>query len=889
MNDKQSDVPLPWHTRSSEHVMQSLETSTDGLSVRDAKARLPYYGPNELQKKQKKSIGKMLLEQVTDVMVLILIGAAVLSMFLGEWAEAIVILTIVVIDAVIGVIQECKAANALEALKQMSAPTACVRRDGEESIIPASELVPGDIVLLEDGAIVPADLRLIQENRLAVQEASLTGESVPVEKDSEAILDVDCPLGSRVNMAYTSSIVMYGNAEGVVVETGMHTEVGKIACMLDDQDELDTPLKQKLNSVGKTLSVVGLIVCMIIFVIGSLYGRPWVPLLMTAVSLAISIIPEGLPATATIVMALGVQRMAKQNAIIRKLPAVETLGSATVICCDKTGTLTENRMTVTHVAQDSAFQKGQATPSEAFEAVSDQNRELLYAAVLCNNAALDPGQDGTCIGDPTEGALLLFAKQYGMDADSLEAEMPRAFEQPFDSVRKRMSTVHQAGTEIITYTKGAVEEMLPLCSKILTNQGAREMTDTDRRQILKLCLDMSAEALRVLGFAKRTLNHVPADENENVEEDLTFIGMVGMIDPPRKEVIQAVETCHTAGIRVIMITGDHKVTALEIARQLHIFRAGNTVLTGPELHHMTDGQLQDAVKTAAVFARVSPSDKLRIIQALQCSGEIAAMTGDGVNDSPALKAANIGIAMGKSGTDVAKDASDMILMDDNFTTIEYAIREGRRIYRNIQKVIQFLLAGNIAEILTLFVATLFNWDAPILAVQILLVNLITDTLPALALGVDPASKNIMKHAPVKSGTLFERGLVVRVCLHGVFISAATIGAFQVGVHMSGYAVGMTMAFLVLSISQLLHALNQRSNTESVFSSGNGRNPYLLLSIVASALVLMLILLIPYFRTVFSLCLLTASEWGLVLLFSILPLLAVEISKLLIRCAGKIPR
>ncbi|MGN1026101.1 MAG: cation-translocating P-type ATPase, partial [Faecousia sp.] len=419
MNDNASDIPVPWHTQTVESVMQKLETSKDGLSDQEAEERLSYFGANELWKKQKKSIGKMLLEQVTDVMVLILVGAAILSMFLGEWAEAIVILTIVVIDAVIGVAQERKATNALEALKQMSAPTACVRRAGEECIIPASSLVPGDIVLLEDGAIVPADLRLIQENQLAVQESSLTGESIPVEKDCETVLDAQTPLGSRVNMAYTSSIVMYGNAEGVVVGTGMHTEVGQIASLLDNQDELDTPLKQKLNAVGKTLSVVGLIVCIVIFVIGSLYGRPWIPLLMTAVSLAISIIPEGLPATATIVMALGVQRMAKQNAIIRKLPAVETLGSATVICCDKTGTLTQNRMTVTHVALGSDVQKGTTLQIENLSDYPAEGRELLLAAALCNNASLDPDHAGEFIGDPTEGALLSFAKQYGMDIDVL--------------------------------------------------------------------------------------------------------------------------------------------------------------------------------------------------------------------------------------------------------------------------------------------------------------------------------------------------------------------------------------------------------------------------------------------------------------------------------------
>lgn len=809
MSDNQSDIR--WHSKTAEQALDTLKSSTDGLSDEEAQRRLEKYGRNELHKKKKKTVGKMILEQIMDVMVLILAGAAILSMILGEWAEAVVILAIIVVDAVIGVIQENKASNALEALKQMSAPTACVRRNGEESLIPASEIVPGDIVILEDGAIVPADLRLIHENRLAVQEASLTGESIPVEKDSESVLPIGEPIGSRANMAYMSSIVMYGNAEGIAVGTGMDTEVGRIANMLENQDELDTPLKCKLDAVGKMLSLVGLVVCVVIFAIGFLYGRPWIPLLMTAVSLAISIIPEGLPATATIVMALGVQRMAKQNAIIRKLPAVETLGSATVVCCDKTGTLTQNRMTVTHVAFEKSYQAGKASSVDMIQEFQGQNAELLRIAALCNNASMNPDCPGEVIGDPTEGALLTFAGKYGFDPDLLVERMPRVFEQPFDSVRKRMTTVHKNGEEIVAYTKGAVEEMLPLCSHIVTEQGVRRMTEKDRNQILSLCMKMSEEALRVLGFAKRTLPYIPVDENEDVEEDMTFVGMAGMIDPPRKEVIQAVETCHEAGIRVIMITGDHKVTALEIARQLHIFQEGNTVVTGPELDEMTDEQLKEAVKTAAVFARVSPSDKLRIIKALQDNEEVAAMTGDGVNDSPALKAADIGIAMGKSGTDVAKDAADMILMDDNFTTIEYAVREGRRIYRNIQKVIQFLLAGNIAEILTLFIATLFNWDAPILAVQVLLVNLITDTLPALALGVDPAEKNIMKYKPVRSGTLFEHGLIVRVCLHGAFISAATNIVNEAALHAvrdgKGYA---TQADLEESIEVVIAGYQKKN-------------------------------------------------------------------------------
>lgn len=875
-------TPVPWHSKTTDEVIQLLHTSEDGLSDAEAAKRLSVSGRNILHEKKKKSVGKLLMEQITDVMVLILLGAALLSMLLGEWTEAIVILTIIVVDAVIGVVQERKAANALDALKGMSAPTACVLRNGEESIVPASELVPGDVIRLEDGSIVPADIRILEENRLSVQEASLTGESVPVEKDSEAILPEDAALGDRCNMAYTSSIVMYGNATGIVVATGMNTEVGKIAGLLDQQSELDTPLKRQLNAVGKKLSLVGLIVCIVIFAIGSLYGRDWIPLLMTAISLAISIIPEGLPATATIVMALGVQRMAQQNAIIRKLPAVETLGSATVICCDKTGTLTQNRMTVTHIATAQDFARGCARSVEQTQGLSKVCNDMVNAALLCNNASEDPDRPGEFIGDPTEAALIAFGNRYGWSREKLETAMPRVFEQPFDSDRKRMTTVHQVGSAVVAYTKGAVEELLPLCTQIKTTEGVREITEQDKEQILSLCLNISGDALRVLGFAKRILSYVPQDENENVEENLTFLGMAGMIDPPRTEVIQAIQTCHEAGIRVIMITGDHKTTALKIAQQLHIFQDGNTVITGAELDEMTPAQLDEAVKSAAVFARVSPSDKLRIIEALKRNGEVTSMTGDGVNDSPALMAADIGIAMGKTGTDVAKDAADMILTDDNFTTIEYAIREGRRVYRNIQKVIQFLLAGNIAEILTLFVATLFNWDAPILAVHVLLVNLITDTLPALALGVDPASKNIMRRPPNRNKSLFDNGLVGRVCLHGCFISAATIGAFQVGCNAGSYEIGMTMAFLVLTISQLLHSLNQRSNTESIFSTGNGHNPYLFGTVAASGAILALILIVPALRKVFSLTLLTLSQWFIVAAFSMLPLMAVEISKCILR-------
>ena len=869
----------PWHARKLTEVYETLHTSEEGLGDAEAAERLKKYGRNELRSKPPKTILQMLKAQIIDPMVLILIGAAAFSAILQEWTEAAVIFIIVIVNAVIGIVQEKKAQSSLEALRNMSAPTARVLRQGEESVIPASELVVGDVVMLGDGDMVPADLRLIDSANLKVQEASLTGESVPSEKEAEDILPEDCPLGDRSNMAYTSAIVTYGRATGVVVATGMDTEVGNIAGMLDNQDDTDTPLKRKLNAVGKTLTIVGLIVCALIFAIGAFYQRPLIPQFLVAISLAISIIPEGLPATATIVMALGVQRMAKKNALIRKLPAVETLGGATVICSDKTGTLTLNKMTVTHIAVNGDFENGTTTPiGNAAKQHPAVYRELVYAAALCNDASLDPDRKGEIIGDPTEGALIYMAQAFGIDHEALEDEYPRFFEQPFDSERKRMTTVHRIHEKWVSYTKGAVDEMLPLCTHILTSEGVRPITEADKENITKLCLSMSEGALRVLGFAMRTLMELPTDDDENVEFDMTFVGVTGMIDPPRKEVADSVRTCRQAGIRTIMITGDHKVTALAIAKELDIYREGNTVVSGEELDTMTDDELDDAVKTTTVFARVSPADKLRIIQSLKRTGEVAAMTGDGVNDSPALKAADIGVAMGITGTDVAKDAADMILLDDSFTTIAYAIKEGRRVYRNIQKVIQFLLVGNIAEILTLFVATLFNWDAPLLAVHILWVNLATATLPALALGVDPASKNIMKHKPVKSGTLFEKDLVRRVIIQGIFVAAMTTCAYWIGASMGSHVTGQTMAFCVLAFSQMLRAFNQRSNTEPIWVRAEGINPWLIVSFVVSALLMACILLVPALQNAFRLTLLDGTQWLIVIGLSLMSILQVEIVK-----------
>lgn len=887
----------PWHSLSCKETEEFLHTSEEGLSDAEAAKRLEQYGKNNLRQKKPKSIAKMIWEQITDVMVLILIAAAIFSFVMsffedGEGlAECIVILVVIVLNATIGVVQEKKAANALEALKNMTAPTARVLREGEESVVPASELVPGDIVYLEDGCIVPADIRIIQDSNLKVQEAALTGESVPSEKDGPTVLPEDAPLGDRINMAYSSSVVMYGNATGIVVGTGMNTEVGKIANLLDEQDETDTPMKRKLNSVGKTLSLVGLIVCVVIFAIGLIRDgwAAWVNYVFIAISLAISIIPEGLPATSTIIMALGVQRMAKKNALVKSLPAVETLGSATVVCCDKTGTLTLNKMTVTHLAVGDDFLQGVTTKVEDVSKKYDRSvyQNLLSGAALCINAKKDPDNPGNILGDPTEGALVYLAEKFGIDCEEYEDAHPRAFEQPFDSDRKRMSVLNRMEGELTVYTKGAVDEMLPLCTKYRTKDGVREMTEADREQILKVCNGMSAEALRVLGFAVRSVSEVPEDESCDLERDLTFVGVVGMIDPPRKEVIQAVETCHTAGIRVVMITGDHKVTAMAIAKQLHIFRDGNTVISGQELDEMTDEQLDEAVKTCVVFARVSPSDKLRIIQSLKRTGEVAAMTGDGVNDSPALKEADIGVAMGITGTDVAKDAADVILLDDNFTTIEYAIREGRRVYRNIQKVIQFLVAGNIAEILILLLAVVFGWQMPILAVHILLINLATDSLPAVTLGVDPASANIMKHKPIKSGTLFEKGMIYRIVLHGLFISAAALAAYWIGMLVyENHDESMTMTFIVLSVSQLSHALNQRSNTDSIFKRGQGHNKFLLIALLASAAIVALVVFVPPLMSLFDLVYIGWTEWLICIGLSLFPLVAVEVSKIFIRLYQK---
>lgn len=867
----------PWHAKTAGEILSELKTSQEGLSDAEAAKRLQTFGANTLRRRESRSVLQMLLEQLKDPMILILIGASLLSFVLKEALEAGVILFIVAINAIISIIQEKKAEASLEALKSLSAGHAVALREGEESIVSASDIVPGDIVFLEDGMMVPADIRLIDSSSLKIQEAALTGESVPADKDADDTPGEDCPLGDRSNMAYSSTLVTYGRGFGVVAATGMNTEVGRIAHMLENQDEFDTPLKRKLTSVGKILTIVGLIACAIVFAIGFLYKQPLIPLLMTAISLAISIIPEGLPATATIVLALGVQRMAKHGAIIRKLPAVETLGGATVICSDKTGTLTLNQMTVTHLAISSDIEAGKASPVQKALSLNGNYYELIRAGALCNNAEFDPDNPGNIMGDPTEGALIVLSKKFGENHNDLEDDYPRLYEQPFDSDRKRMSTVNAIKNKPFVFTKGAVDELLPVCTKILTPEGERPITPEDIKSIQKIADNMAASALRVLSFAKKSIDIVPEEDEADLEFDLTFIGLVGMIDPPREEVKAAVKTCKDAGIRIVMITGDHKITAVAIAEELGIWHEGDTVFTGSELDDMSDDDYDKIAGTTSVYARVTPEQKLKIVQSLKRVGEVAAMTGDGVNDSPALKTADIGIAMGLSGTDVAKDASDMIITDDDFATIVDAVKEGRRVYRNIQKVIQFLLAGNISEIVTIFIATLFNFPAPLMAVHILWVNLATDTLPALALGVEPPEEDIMKRKPLKSGTLFEKSLVIRVIMQGCFIAAATLLAFFTGLK-DDIPSGQAMAFCTIAFSQLFYSYSQRSNTKSIFSKGFFANKYLLASVLISVSLMLVLVIIPPMRHLFALSSLELSEWFVIMGCSLIPVLLVEIVK-----------
>jgi len=894
-----------WFNKSVEEVEKELETDlSKGLSNEEVQKRREKYGLNELKEKKKKSLFQKFLDQFKDFSIIILIIAAIVSGVVGVAegegvTDTIIILIVVIVNAIIGVSQEAKAEKSLEALQKLTDHASKVVRNGEVTVVPAKELVPGDIVVLDTGDYIPADLRIIEAVNLKSQESSLTGESVPVEKTTERIEEKEVGIGDRVNMLFSSSLVTYGRGKGIVVETGMTTEVGKIADMLDNTEEQITPLQEKLNKLGKTLGIAALAICVVIFIIGLIQGKEPIHMFMTAVSLAVAAIPEGLVAVSTIVLAIGVQKMVKKNAIVKRLPAVETLGSATVICSDKTGTLTKNQMTVEKI-----FINGNTKDVEQYKDSNDLDLEkLVLANMLCNDTKIS--SDGTLTGDPTETALVDMG--FALDFEpSIYDEMPRMGEVPFDSDRKLMTTINEVNGKYIVYTKGGVDELLARCNSYLLNGEIKQDLEAYAKIVRKNNEEMAKEALRVLSCAYKEIDHKPTDEEiKNIENDLIFVGMVGMIDPPREEAKKAVEKCKTAAIKTVMITGDHKITATAIAKKLGILENEDEAITGQDLENMSDEDLEKNVRHYSVYARVSPEHKVRIVRAWQKNGEIVAMTGDGVNDSPALKQANIGCAMGVVGTDVAKEAADVILTDDNFATIVSAVEEGRRIYDNILKVIQFLLSSNVGEIVVLFLATLFtplfaNWFGItdishleiLLPIHILWINLVTDSLPALALAFDPANKDIMNRKPNKPGKgVFTKGMTLRVIYQGVMIGLLTLGAFMIGLATTTEAidgltldeskieVGQTMAFVTLALSELVHVFNVRNNKQSVFKTGILNNKKLLLAVGASALLMIVILAIPGLRSIFSIPVLpTANIIELVLLI-LAPLVIVELFKL----------
>lgn len=872
---------LEWYTLEKEAVEKELSTSlSKGLDDKEAAERLERYGYNEIEQKKRKTIFQMYVDQFKDFMIIILIIAAVISGLLGELTDAVVILMIVVLNAVLGVVQENKAEESLAALKRMSAPSAKVLRNGRHDIIPARMLVPGDVVILKTGDLVPADIRITKALNLKVQEAALTGESVPVEKDESPLSMKNVPLGDRVNMGYSGSLVTYGRGEGIVVGTGMDTEVGKIAKMIQSVEEVETPLKKKLQALGKVLGIAALAICAVIFIVGVAYGKEIFEMFLTSVSLAVAAIPEGLPAIATIVLAIGVQRMVKRNAIVRRLPSVETLGSATVICSDKTGTLTLNKMTVERLFYNSRVYSANKDiePLDSGEHL----RLLVTTGVLCNDSKLKETDEGIiALGDPTETALVDLGLKVGINKEQLEAGQPRVDEVPFDSKRKLMTTVHALENCYRVYTKGAVEELLKISDSILLDGKVVKLEQQHRDTILKTNEDMARDALRVLGMAYKDIRDLSRGSGEQAYENgLTFIGMMGMIDPPRPEAKEAVALCKRAGIKPVMITGDHSVTAVAIARDLGILTEGEEAVTGAQLEDISDRDLVDRVDHISVYARVSPEHKVRIVKAWQARGQIVAMTGDGVNDAPALKIADIGAAMGIVGTDVSKEASDMVLTDDNFATVVAAVEEGRVIFANILKAIQFLLSCNVGEILTLFVATMLNWHEPLLPIHILWVNLVTDSLPALALGVDPAEKNIMDRKPRNpEKNIFDKGMITRIIYQGIMVGTLTLAAFVFGSQRSLEA-GRTMAFTVLALSQLAHAFNVRSNRQSVFKMGLLSNRYLLGAVTLSALLVFAVLEVPLLASVFKVTALSAAEWKMVGILSLAPVVVVEAVKLL---------
>lgn len=879
-----------FYTQSEETVLAQLETSREGLTSAQAKERLAEYGRNELDEGEKRSLFMKFLDQFKDLMIIILIVAALLSVLtegMEGLTDAIIILAVVILNAAFGVYQEGQAEAAIEALKSMSSPLARIRRDSHVIEVDSKELVPGDIVLLEAGDVVPADMRLLEVNSLKIEEAALTGESVPVEKDlSTAVLE-DAGIGDRVNMGYQNSNVTYGRGMGVVTNTGMYTEVGHIAGMLANADETDTPLKQNLDNLSKILTYAILVIAAVTFAVGVfLRGQHPLEGLMTSVALAVAAIPEGLPAIVTVVLSLGTQVLAKRNAIIRKLPAVETLGSTEIIASDKTGTLTMNQMTVEKVYTNGTLQSSSA------DIAFDNN--TLRVMNFANDTKVDPS--GKLIGDPTETALVQFGLDHNFDVREAMVAEPRVAELPFDSDRKLMSTIHkQADGKYFIAVKGAPDQLLKRVTQIEENGQIRPITDADKQAILDTNKSLAKQALRVLMMAYKYSDALPILETEVVEANLVFSGLVGMIDPERPEAAQAVKVAKEAGIRPIMITGDHQDTAEAIAKRLGIIEEDGVdhVFTGAELNELSDEEFQKVFKQYSVYARVSPEHKVRIVKAWQNEGKVVAMTGDGVNDAPSLKTADIGIGMGITGTEVSKGASDMVLADDNFATIIVAVEEGRKVFSNIQKTIQYLLSANMAEVFTIFLATLFGWDV-LQPVHLLWINLVTDTLPAIALGVEPAEPGVMKHKPRgRKSSFFDGGVKEAILYQGAFQTMLVLGVYGFALmfpeHTSYHDVhadALTMAYVTLGLIQLVHAYNVKSVYQSIFTVGLFKNKLFNYSIPVAFVALMATVVVPGFNQFFHVTHLTITQWLVVIIGSLLMVVLVELVKAVQRSLGQ---
>ncbi len=877
---------LQWYNLKTNEVMKQLGSNEQtGLSTQEVLQRQARYGKNKLDEKKKKSLFHRFLLQFSDFLILILLAAAVISAFTAyveksnDYIDSIIILAIVVMNAVIGVVQESKAEKAIDALKKLSAPKARVRRNGKEQKISSEDLVPGDIIILDTGDFIPADARILSCNNLSSEESSLTGESVPSEKNATAICDENTSLGDRNNMLFSSCAVTTGNAICVVTETGMNTEVGHIASMINSEDSPQTPLQRRLAQTGKYLGIAAIIICVLIFALGMFQGKQFMEMFMTSVSLAVAAIPESLPAVVTIVLAIGVRKLAANRAIIRNLPAVETLGSANVICSDKTGTLTQNKMTVTELRN----QNGIVNES------SELGKEILRYSTLCNNATINKnGSRVESLGDPTETALVIAADKNGENKALLEEKYERVYEFPFDSDRKLMTTVHRLSNgKYRVITKGAPDVLLSRCGYLLENSRKIDMTVAVKSTIENENKSMAENALRVLAVAYKDIDEQPKN-SKNLEQELTFVGLIGMIDPPRPEARAAVKECLRAGIKPVMITGDHVITAKAIAKELLILGDKEIAITGEELDKISQSELEKDIFKYSVFARVSPEHKVRIVKAFQSRGAVVSMTGDGVNDAPALKASDIGCAMGITGTDVAKGAADMIMTDDNFATIVKAVHEGRGIFDNIKKTVRFLVSCNVGEILLILIASIFAMPMPLLAIQLLWINLVTDSLPALALGSEPAEDDIMSRKPLnKSEGLFSGGVGYNMIVEGLFIGAISLLAFVIGAKFfdpiytfgSEPMIGRTMAFAVLSISELVHVFDVKSE-HSIFRTNLLNNKKLILAFFICLFLEVSVISIPFLASVFKCTPLNMKQWMIVAAISISPMIVSEIEKFL---------